>query len=59
MCKIQSDIEELVEQVLNMLSSKVVTIAIRYEHTLKDIEEETKNSRKAVTSALERMGYKW
>lgn len=59
MCKIQSDIEELVEQVLNMLSSKVVTIAIRYEHTLKDIEEETKNSRKAVMSALERMGYKW
>src|SRR5574344_131714 len=59
MCKLQSDIEELVDQVLNILSSKVVTIARRYEHTLKDIEQETENSRKAVMSALERMGYKW
>ncbi|MDE5631071.1 MAG: N-6 DNA methylase, partial [Bacilli bacterium] len=59
MSKIENDINELVEQSLNNLSSRVVMIAKRYEYTLKDIEHETDNSRKAVVVALERMGYKW
>lgn len=59
MSEIENDIKELVEQSLNNLSSRVLMIAKRYEHTLKDIEQDTENSRKAVVEALERMGYKW
>lgn len=59
MKKIDNGIKELEEQVLNNLSSRVVMIAKRYENTLKDIEQDAANSRKAVVAALERMGYKW
>ena len=58
MRKIQKDIIELADQVLNALSAKVVLISKRYEHSLKEIEQDTENSRKAVMSALKRMGYK-
>ena len=59
MAKLEADIRDEIEQVLNSLSSKVLLIAKRYEHTLGEIEDRTAKSRKAVVSALERMGYKW
>ena len=54
-----ADVCDEIEQVLNTLSSKVLLIAKRYEHTLGEIEDRTAKSRAAVVSALERMGYKW
>ena len=59
MAKLSSDVCDEIEQVLNTLSSKVLLIAKRYEHTLCEIEDRTAKSRAAVVSALERMGYKW
>lgn len=59
MAKLDADIHDEIEQVLNSLSSKVLLIAKRYEHTLGEIEERTAKSRAAVMAALERMGYKW
>lgn len=59
MTRLEDDICNEIEQVLNKLSSKVLLIAKRYEHTLGEIEERTEKSRMAVASALERMGYKW
>lgn len=59
MCKLEEDLQGEFEQVLNQLSSKVLLIAKRYEHTLGEIEERTTKSRAMVISALERMGYKW
>ena len=59
MAKLEEDIRAEIEQVLNNLSSKVLLIAKRYEHTLGEIEERTEKSRAAVVAALERMGYKW
>ena len=59
MAKLKADIRDEIEQVLNSLSSKVLLIAKRYEHTLGEIEGRTAKSRAAVVSALERMGYKW
>ena len=59
MAKIGTDIRDEFEQVLNILSSKVLLIAKRYEHTLGEIEDRTVKSRAAVVAALERMGYKW
>lgn len=59
MGKLESDIRDEIEQVLNGLSSKVLLIAKRYEHTLGEIEDRTTKSRAAVMAALERMGYKW
>lgn len=59
MAKLETDIRDEIEQVLNSLSSKVLLIAKRYEHTLSEIEERTEKSRAAVVAALERMGYKW
>lgn len=59
MNKLSADICDEFEQVLNSLSSKVLLIAKRYEHTLGEIEERTAKSRAAVVAALERMGYKW
>ncbi len=59
MAKLEADIRDEFEQVLNSLSSKVFLIAKRYEHTLGEIEERTAKSRAAVVAALERMGYKW
>lgn len=57
--KLAADVRDEIEQVLNTLSSKVLLIAKRYEHTLGEIEDRTAKSREAVVSALERMGYKW
>lgn len=59
MAKLTADVCDEIEQVLNALSSKVLLIAKRYEHTLGEIEDRTAKSRAAVVSALERMGYKW
>ena len=59
MAKLEADIRDEIEQVLNSLSSKVLLIAKRYEHTLGEIENRTAKSRAAVVAALERMGYKW
>lgn len=59
MSKLSADIRDEFEQVLNSLSSKVLLIAKRYEHTLSEIEDRTAKSRAAVMAALERMGYKW
>lgn len=59
MAKLAADVCDEIEQVLNILSSKVLLIAKRYEHTLGEIEDRTAKSRAAVVSALERMGYKW
>lgn len=59
MSKLSTDIQDEIEQVLNSLSSKVLLIAKRYEHTLGEIEDRTAKSRAAVVAALERMGYKW
>ena len=59
MGKLETDIRDEIEQVLNSLSSKVLLIAKRYEHTLGEIEDRTAKSRAAVVAALERMGYKW
>lgn len=59
MAKLEADIHDEFEQVLNSLSSKVLLIAKRYEHTLGEIEDRTAKSRAAVMAALERMGYKW
>ena len=57
--KLETDICDEVEQVLNALSSRVLLIAKRYEHTLGEIEDRTTKSKAAVMAALERMGYKW
>lgn len=59
MAKIFEDINAVAAQVLNELSSKVLLIAQRYEHTLGEIEKSTAESRIEVMAALERMGYKW
>ena len=55
---VRIDIGGQVDQVLNALASKALLIAKRYERTLKEIEEKTSASKKAVKAALERMGYK-
>lgn len=59
MARLSADINDEIDQVLNNLSSKVLLIAKRYEHTLGEIEDRVKKSREAVIGALERMGYKW
>lgn len=59
MTKLEEDVRDAFEQVLNTLSSKVLLIAKRYEYTLGEIEDRTAQSREAVMSALKRMGYKW
>lgn len=59
MSRLENDIIEAIDQVLNSLASKVVLIAKRYEHTLGEIEEKTAQSKAKVKSALERMGYTW
>ena len=59
MAKLNADVIDEIEQVLNAMSSRVLLIARRYEHTLGEIEDRTAKSRAAVVSALERMGYKW
>lgn len=59
MAKIEGDIIDAIDQVLNALASRVVLIAKRYEHTLSEIEEKTAQSKDKVKSVLERMGYTW
>lgn len=59
MAKLEADINCEVERVLNSMSSKVLLIAKRYEHTLGEIEDRVAKSKMAVMTALERMGYKW
>jgi type I restriction enzyme M protein len=59
MARLESDIYDAIDQVLNALASRVVLIAKRYEHTLGEIEEKTAKSKAKVKSALGRMGYTW
>lgn len=59
MARLENDIVDAIDQVLNSLASKVILIAKRYEHTLGEIEEKTEQSKAKVKSALERMGYTW
>lgn len=59
MARLEGDITDSIEQVVNNLASRVVLIAKRYEYTLCEIEERTAQSRIKVKSALERMGYAW
>ncbi|MPN58027.1 hypothetical protein SDC9_205724 [bioreactor metagenome] len=59
MARLESDIIDAIDQVLNNLASKVVLIAKRYEHTLGEVEEKTAQSNAKVKYALERMGYTW
>ena len=59
MGKLEVDIHDEFEKVLNNLSSRVLLIAKRYEHTLREIEDRSSKSRAAVMEALRRMGYKW
>ena len=53
MYKLESDVRDEVEQVMNTLCSRVLLIAKRYERTLGEIEEKTAKSRTAVMAALE------
>jgi len=59
MARLEEDISDAIDQVLNILASRVVLIAKRYEHTLGEIEEKAAQSKAKVKSALERMGYTW
>lgn len=59
MARLQSDIKNEIDDVINNWASKVHTIASRYEKTLSEIEAETAKSEQAVKAALERMGYRW
>ncbi len=59
MAKLEGDITNAIDQVLNALATRVILIAKRYEHTLGEIEEKTNQSKAKVKSALERMGYIW
>lgn len=59
MARLNNDVTDAIDQVLNDLASRVVLIAKRYEHTLSEIEEKTAKSKDKVKAALERMGYKW
>lgn len=59
MSRLESDIIDAIDLVLNSLASRVTLIAKRYEHTLGEIEEKVIQSKAKVKSALERMGYKW
>ena len=59
MAKLEADLREEFEQIINSLSSKALFIAKRYEHTLGEIEERVVKSKAAVVEAMERMGYKW
>ncbi len=59
LARLQSDIKNELDNVINNWASKVHTIASRYEKTLSEIEAETAKSEQAVKAALERMGYRW
>jgi type I restriction enzyme M protein len=59
MARIEGDITDAIDQVLNAFASRVILIAKRYEQTLGEIEEKTDKSREKVREALERMGYVW
>ena len=59
MPRLEKDISDAIDHVLNTLAARVVLIAKRYERTLSEIEKKTDQSREKVKSALERMGYKW
>ena len=56
---IQSRICDVVNANVHALSSQLLLIANRYEHTLSEIDLEVYEARKAASKALERMGYVW
>ena len=47
------------DHLINSYVARVVMIAKRYEHTLKELEDKTTKSKAAVREALKRMGYAW
>ena len=59
MPRLQTDISNEVDAVVRSLTSRLIAIARRYEHTLGEIETKVDASRAAVNDALERMGYAW
>ncbi len=56
---IQERICDVVNSGVHALSSQLLLIARRYEHTLSEIETNVAEARKASMTALERMGYAW
>lgn len=56
---LQTNISNEVDAVVRLLTSRLIAIARRYEHTLGEIETKVDASRAAVRDALERMGYTW
>lgn len=59
MARLEGDITDALDQVLNTLASRLILIAKRYERTLGEIESKTEKSKDKIKLALERMGYKW
>lgn len=59
MVRLCGDVNAEIEQVLNVLASKALLIAKRYERTLSEIESRVAASKAAVKAVLERMGYRW
>lgn len=59
MPRLQTDISNEVDAVVRLLTSRLIAIARRYEHTLGEIETKVDASRAAARDALERMGYTW
>ncbi len=59
MPSVQTRICDVVNANVHMLSSQLLLIANRYEHTLSEIDREVDATRQASFAALERMGYAW
>lgn len=59
MPRLYGDINGEIDRILNDYASRVIMIAKRYEHTLREIEDKTAKSKAEVKQALERMGYIW
>ncbi len=59
MPRLQADVSNEVDAVVRSLTSRLISIARRYEHTLGEVEAKVDASRAAARNALERMGYTW
>lgn len=59
MPSIQSKICDVINANVHALSSQLLLIANRYEHTLSEIDSQVNDARIASSKALERMGYIW
>ncbi len=56
---IHAAINSELDRLINSYAARVVMIAKRYEHTLKELEDRTEKSKAAVREAMKRMGYAW